>query len=423
MNKTVSSVSALIALSASMASAEIRAAPFPTSGLDITNGFTAYLDMDGDSNDDFYVNSPGTLVGVSGEVVVDDTNSMQATRFAAGADIGSSETTYYYSHWTNWIGLGRSYAGVKLVVGSETNWGWIEFYLPDSSTGWVVRGAWETVPDKSITAGAWPGTVIPSNGPYAGGNTVIITNSNFSTITNVTVGGVAAAIQDSGTNWVKITMPATGSVGVKDIIIQTDYDDLLLVGAYTVNPLRGIFDFDGDGITDIGIYRAADNLWHVVGSSQGRLTPFSFGAASDVRVPADYDGDGLCDFAVFRPSTATWYIFGTATGPWSPMQYGMLGDLPIPADYDGDGKADFAVLRPTSMTWYIYGSSAGPRAPFVYGAAGDWPIPADYDGDGLADPAVLRPSTMTWYAYGTSVGPIQPVQYRRSGDIPLIFPR
>ncbi len=81
-------------------------------------------------------------------------------------------------------------------------------------------------------------TVTPSNGPYAGGNTVTITNGNFGTITNVMVGGVVATIQDSGANWVRITIPAVGSMGAKDVVIQTsDNGNTTLAGAYTVNYL------------------------------------------------------------------------------------------------------------------------------------------------------------------------------------------
>lgn len=178
-------------------------------------------------------------------------------------------------------------------------------------------------------------------------------------------------------------------------------------------------DFDGDGRTDIGVYRPSNSGWHAWRSTAGELTPFAFGISNDIPVPADFDGDGLCDVAVFRPATATWYIFGSATGARQPVAYGTQDDLPIPADFDGDGKADLAVLRPASMTWYIFGSSEGPLTPFVYGTSGDLPIPADFDGDGLADPAVLRPSNMTWYAHGTSIGPITPVVFGVPGDIPV----
>ena len=78
-------------------------------------------------------------------------------------------------------------------------------------------------------------------GPYAGGNTITITNGNFGTITNVLVGGVSATVVNSGANWATITLPAVGSAGAKDIVIQTsDQGTLTLGSAYTVNPAGGI---------------------------------------------------------------------------------------------------------------------------------------------------------------------------------------
>jgi hypothetical protein len=69
------------------------------------------------------------------------------------------------------------------------------------------------------------------------GNTLTITNGYFGTITNVTVGGVSAAIQDSGRSWVRITVPALGTTGAKDIVIQTsDHGDQVLSGVYYGGP-------------------------------------------------------------------------------------------------------------------------------------------------------------------------------------------
>ena len=84
-----------------------------------------------------------------------------------------------------------------------------------------------------------------SNGPFAGGNTITITNGHLGAITNVLVGGIKAAIQNSGANWVTITIPATGSAGVKDIVIQTsDNGDITLAGAYTVHPAGEMVSVD-----------------------------------------------------------------------------------------------------------------------------------------------------------------------------------
>ena len=81
------------------------------------------------------------------------------------------------------------------------------------------------------------GAVDPSSGPYAGGNTITITNESFGNITNVLIGGVQATITGQGAEWVTLTVPELGSAGAKDIVIQTsDAGDTTLAGAYTVNP-------------------------------------------------------------------------------------------------------------------------------------------------------------------------------------------
>ncbi len=75
-------------------------------------------------------------------------------------------------------------------------------------------------------------------GPCAGGNMITITNGlDFGTITNVLVGGVSASIAGSGANWVTITLPAAGSTGTVDVVIQTgDHGDTTLSGIYSYNP-------------------------------------------------------------------------------------------------------------------------------------------------------------------------------------------
>src|SRR5262249_53579140 len=64
-------------------------------------------------------------------------------------------------------------------------------------------------------------------------------------------------------------------------------------------------DFDGDGRSDIALYR--DGVWWILRSSNGGGIGVTFGGApQDIPVPGDYDGDGKTDQAVYRDGV--WYI-------------------------------------------------------------------------------------------------------------------
>jgi hypothetical protein len=57
---------------------------------------------------------------------------------------------------------------------------------------------------------------------------------------------------------------------------------------------RAPFDFDGDGKSDIGIFRPGAGEWWINRSLSGQTFALQFGASSDRIAPADYTGDGHC---------------------------------------------------------------------------------------------------------------------------------
>jgi uncharacterized delta-60 repeat protein len=158
-------------------------------------------------------------------------------------------------------------------------------------------------------------------------------------------------------------------------------------------------DFDGDGKSDISVYRTTDGNWYLLRSATNTFSAVHFGTAEDVPVPADYDGDLKADIAVYRPSTGVWYEMNSSNSQLSTVRFGLSSDIPTPADYDGDGKADITVYRPADGTWYGINSFNNQTAAFKFGISGDRPVPGDYDGDGKADYAVWRISTGVWYYY------------------------
>ena len=89
-------------------------------------------------------------------------------------------------------------------------------------------------------------------------------------------------------------------------------------------------------------------------------------------MPADFDGDGTTDLAVYRDGV--WYIRQSSLGDTG-VAFGLPADVPVAADYDGDGKADPAVYR--DGIWYYLRSTAGYGA-VAFGLADDKPVPAAF---------------------------------------------
>ena len=230
---------------------------------------------------------------------------------------------------------------------------------------------------------------------------------------------------------------------------------------------RARVDFDGDGKSDISVFRPSDRVWYLNRSFSG-FAAVGWGLATDKLVPDDYDGDGKTDFAVFRASsdgaTPDYYILRSTDSTIQYVSWGNVGDIPVSEDFDGDGKGDQAVFRPspgagqfwllrssdgtiritapvpagvplagdfdgdrkgdfatyTDGFWQVLRSEAGYATGILidWGAPGDKVVHSDYDGDGKDDLAVYRPSDGAWYI-DQSAGGNRVINFGISTDIPV----
>jgi hypothetical protein len=230
--------------------------------------------------------------------------------------------------------------------------------------------------------------------------------------------------------------------------------------------LAGVADFDGDGRTDLSVFRPSDGNWYLMRSTQG-FTGFPWGISTDTTVPGDFDGDGRPDAPIFRPmtdgGTPDFYVLSSSNSTVIYASWGIPGDTPVVADYDGDLRADFAVWRQSNNRWYVSRSSDGGfqsfanasngrpcpgdfdgdgRTDFCNYMGGEWwiarsslnyqitvipaggggqdrPVAADYDGDHRTDAAVYFFNTGTWFIRYSSTGQGATVRWGISTDIPV----
>lgn len=191
-----------------------------------------------------------------------------------------------------------------------------------------------------------------------------------------------------GTSDIAIFRNASGLWAVRDLT-------RIYYGRDGDTPAPG--DYNGDGTTDLGLYRDSIGLWMVRG-----ITRSYFGGGEDISVPGDYDGDGICDLSIFRPSSGLWAVKSVTR-----TYFGSSEDIPVPLYY-GESMAKYmAIYRPGSGLWAIRGLG---RA--YFGEPGDQPVPADYDGlRGGTDIGIFRGSSGLWAIRG-----VTRVYFGRAGD-------
>jgi len=154
------------------------------------------------------------------------------------------------------------------------------------------------------------------------------------------------------------------------------------------SPLRG--DYDGDGKADLALYRrdvqtfCGDYTFYIERSTDGTWIAEQFGyAQADVAAPGDYDGDGKTDIAVWRGRTefgnGVWYWHRSSDGIYAQIKWGteVPPDYNVQGDYDGDGKTDVAIWRRGAgsgdQSYYYINKSSGGILSIPWGLGQDGP--------------------------------------------------
>jgi hypothetical protein len=214
------------------------------------------------------------------------------------------------------------------------------------------------------------------------------------------------------------------------------------LGQYVDRRPTDKLDFNGDGLRDFAVWEppltaGGTGTFKILFSGSSYTTSLSqaFGTVGDIPVPADYDGDGYTDLAVYRPGGAgpglatdgsQWYLCLSAGTAWSPstlatkcssfftLSFGQRNDIPFPGlNFDGNlATGELAVYRPSTQQWiwsiasgwpayppwtnYSYPSNASPSPVTLGRAAGDVLMPGLYDGDEKTDLVEYLPSSASF---------------------------
>lgn len=202
--------------------------------------------------------------------------------------------------------------------------------------------------------------------------------------------------------------------GNNNTVVTESYD----IPAQFGRPTR--VDFDGDGRSDVSVFRPSDGIWYANRSTSG-FSAINWGISTDVPVPDDFDGDGKTDIAVFRATAdggqPDYYILHSATYTVAYASFGLPGDIPLSEDFDGDDKADLCIYRTNGNFWVRRSSDGVVFAISILG--GGMPLAGDFDGDGLGDFGTFNNGVWTFRLSGGNYEVESTEVWGTAGDKPV----
>ena len=147
-------------------------------------------------------------------------------------------------------------------------------------------------------------------------------------------------------------------------------------GSLTISIVTVKGDYTGAGFTDLAVFdRVSPGVLDTF--IAGGIAPpggsNAFGSGSlDIPFQGDLDGDGKTDLILYRPSTSQWFV-QESSGGFVQFTFGAPGDIPVVGDFDGVGHDELAVYRPSTSQWFV----AGHASVFAtFGGPSDIPVAA-----------------------------------------------
>jgi hypothetical protein len=178
-------------------------------------------------------------------------------------------------------------------------------------------------------------------------------------------------------------------------------------------PVTG--DWNGDGTTKIGVFRPSIGWWFLDYNGNGQWDGcatdrcYNFGISEDTPVTGDWDGDGKTEIGLFRKSIGMWFLDYNGDGAWSGCwtdrcyNFGISEDTPVTGDWNGYGKTNIGVFRKSIGMWFLDLDGTGTwwgcgiDGCYNFGISEDLPVTGDWNGDGLTEIGVFRPSIGYWF--------------------------
>jgi hypothetical protein len=167
-------------------------------------------------------------------------------------------------------------------------------------------------------------------------------------------------------------------------------------------------DFDGDGRADLFLYNATSDSNHgrwfrVLSNADESLTylPGDVVWSSDwTLTPGDYNGDGITDLFLYR-ANGDWYrVLFTAGGTVYDAGKWSAGWTISKGDFNGDGRADLYVYDPSTGRWYVVITEADGSLSYYGGVvwSPNWKVTVtDIDGDGRSDLLLYNSTDGRWF--------------------------